>query len=864
MAESLAAGDRDGDQRLLAEALSDVSAALGSTLELDEVLDLILDRAARLVPYSAGTVLLMEGDQLEVVRARGYGDSMLGVRFPLSRITRRIIDTDQPFVVEDTLQSVDWVVTEEGKDIRSAAVVGIHADGQVVGFINLDSNETGSFTLEQAGRLQVFADQAGNAIRNARLYREAEAARRDAKEAAASADIVNKQLELALEELRSTDTIIERWTIDGVIVDMNQYGLDLFGFSAEEVIGKPSTETFMPRPGDDRERLLANPGESVESEIECRRGDGTPIWVAWRNSPKVDDDNNITEILSIGIDITERRERETQLKDALAEMREQRRFTRILADISAELTVQRDVDDLLDFILERISSFVVGASVSVLFINDGMAEVVRTAPGEEALLGTKLAVSETTTFREAVATRRPYLIEDTHAAGSEWVPSEEMAATRSNLTIPIMLGDEVIGFLSLSSGQPKAFPVELFQPLETFSNHVGVAIHNARIFAKSEAAQSAEREERFLAEGLGEVSAALNSTLEFDDLLDLILDRAGNVVPFSTGAILMFSGDQAEVIRGKGFSGSIVGLQLPLAEARNLELVLTTGQPSFINDTHSSPDWITNPQNEHIKSDMTVAIRADGRVVGAIAVDSEHKNAFTIDDLKRLEAFAEQAGNAVRNARLYEESQAARQQSDQLLRAMLPEQIAQELKETGQVRPRRLEDVAVLFADIVGFTAYSDSHDPEEVLGSLAEIMERFDGIAHNHGLEKLKTIGDSFMAAGGLLAPTLNPDLQCVKTGLDMIDACRDLESEWTVRVGVHSGELVAGVLGSEKFLFDVWGDTVNTASRVESSGVPGKVSVSRVSWDRISSVCEGGSRGMVALKGKGDMEIFVVEGLS
>ncbi len=99
-------GDRDAD-RLLVEALADVSAALGSTLELDDVLDLILDRAARVVPYSAGTVLLIEGDQLEVVRARGYDDSTLGVRFPLSPITRRIIDTHQPFVVEDTRQSQD-------------------------------------------------------------------------------------------------------------------------------------------------------------------------------------------------------------------------------------------------------------------------------------------------------------------------------------------------------------------------------------------------------------------------------------------------------------------------------------------------------------------------------------------------------------------------------------------------------------------------------------------------------------------------------------------------------------------------------------------------------------------------------------
>ncbi len=404
----------------LSQAIGEISAALSGTLELDAVLDLILDRAATVVPYPAGTVLLVRDDRVEVMRQRGYDDSMIGVQLPLNTLTRGLIDTSEPVVIHDTRESADWVVTEESKHILSAAVIPIHAAGGVIGFISLDSDEVGSFDLDQARQLQIFADQAGNAIRNATLYREATVARRDAEEAAEAADLAIEQLGFALEELRSTDTIIERWTVDdGVIFDMNQYGLDLFGFSAEEVIGKPSTETFMPRPGDDRERLLANPGESVDSEIECRRSDGTPIWVAWRNSPKVDDDNNITEVVSIGIDITERREKELELNETLAAMREQRRLSKVLGDISTELTVQRDIDDLLDFILLRISRFVAGVSVSVLLISDGVAEVVRTTPGSESLLGTKLTVAETTSLREAAETRRPHLVDDTQASDSE-------------------------------------------------------------------------------------------------------------------------------------------------------------------------------------------------------------------------------------------------------------------------------------------------------------------------------------------------------------------------------------------------------------------------------------------------------------
>lgn len=717
------------DAQVVAEALAEVSAALNSTLELDAVLDLILDRAARVVPYSDGTVLLIEGDDVEVVRARGYDDSMIGVRFATPPFMQRIIDTQEPFVVEDTLKAPDWIVAEGGENIRSAALVGIRADGRVVGFITLDSNETGSFTLEQAGRLQVFADQAGNAIRNARLYREAEQARGEAEA-------------------------------------------------------------------------------------------------------------------------------------ALASMREQRRLTKILSDISAELTVQRDVDDLLDFIIERVSAFVSGASVSVLMIEGEKAEVVRTTRGDEATRGKKLTIAETS-LRQVIETQRPHLIEDTEAAGSEWVKSDDIAWIRSNLTSPIMLGNDVIGFLSLSSGEPDAFPRALFQPLETFSNQVGVAIQNARIFAESQTARSAEQEERLLARVLGEISAALNSTLELDDVLDMILDRLAQVISFTTGTILMFDGGHAEIVRAKGFDSPIVGERMALTEASNLQRVAATGEPSLIRDTRSSPDWISTPQTDHIRSAMTAPIKADGQVVGAISVDSEQVDAFSAEQVKRLVAFADQTGSAVRNARLYQDSQEARNQSDQLLRAILPEQIATELKANGRVRARRHEDVAVLFADIVGFTHYSDTRDPEDVLDALTEIAKMFEEVADDHGLEKLKTIGDSFMAASGLLSPVLNPDLQCVKAGLAMIEACKKLESKWTVRVGIHSGELVAGVLGTEKFLFDVWGDTVNTASRIESNGVPNEVAVSRTSWDRIAHACVGRSRGAVPIKGKGEMEMFVVEGL-
>ena len=429
------------------------------------------------------------------------------------------------------------------------------------------------------------------------------------------------------------------------------------------------------------------------------------------------------------------------------------------------------------------------------------------------------------------------------------------------MTAPITLRGEVIGFLSLSSGEPAAFPSGLFQPLETFSNQVGIAIHNARMFAESESARSAEKEERLLAEALGDVSAALSSTLELVDVLDLILDRVARVVPYVSGTVLLVKGDHAEVMRARGYDDSMVGVRFPLTKL--WRRLIDTGEPVVVEDTRLSTGWSVTEEAKDVRSAAVVGIRADGQVVGFISLDSIETGSFTLDQAHRLQAFADQAGNAIRNARLYQESQTERRETDRLLKAILPDQIAEELRVKGRVRARRHEDVAVLFADIVGFTEYCDTHDPEEVLEALTRITCRFEEISERHGLEKIKTIGDSFMAVAGLLSPMLNPDLQCVKAGLDMVAACHELTPMWSVRLGVHSGELIAGVLGSKKFLFDVWGDTVNTASRVESNGVPDGVSVSRTSWNRISHACRGRSRGMVVVKGKGEMEMFEVEGL-
>ena len=168
----------------------------------------------------------------------------------------------------------------------------------------------------------------------------------------------------------------------------------------------------------------------------------------------------------------------------------------------------------------------------------------------------------------------------------------------------------------------------------------------------------------------------------------------------------------------------------------------------------------------------------------------------------------------------------SQKQADELLHCLLPEAAAEEIRNIGTVIPRRYNDVAVLFCDVVNFTAYCDKHEPEEVVSRLDALFVAFERVAAAHGLEKIKTIGDAFMAAAGLLKSANDPLGSAVLCGLQMAATSIDAQLGWTVRVGVHIGPVVAGIVGQERYQFDIWGDTVNAgapgAGRAREANAP------------------------------------------
>ena len=217
-----------------------------------------------------------------------------------------------------------------------------------------------------------------------------------------------------------------------------------------------------------------------------------------------------------------------------------------------------------------------------------------------------------------------------------------------------------------------------------------------------------------------------------------------------------------------------------------------------------------------------------------------------------------------RLAEEHEKLSQERAKSEALLRNILPSAIAERLKSDPSHIADGFSDVTILFADIVGFTDLSARLSPAEVVAMLNRLFTAFDDLAEKHGLEKIKTIGDAYMVVGGL--PEARPDhaeaVVAMALGMRDVVAAVSKETGYSlkVRIGANTGSVVAGVIGKRKFAYDLWGDAVNTASRMESHGLPGEIQVTEATWARVKDAFELESRGTITVKGKGELPAWLV----
>ncbi|MDZ4368560.1 MAG: adenylate/guanylate cyclase domain-containing protein [Afipia sp.] len=199
--------------------------------------------------------------------------------------------------------------------------------------------------------------------------------------------------------------------------------------------------------------------------------------------------------------------------------------------------------------------------------------------------------------------------------------------------------------------------------------------------------------------------------------------------------------------------------------------------------------------------------------------------------------------------------------SDRLLLNILPPSIADELKATERVQPRFFDSATVIFIDFSGFTRLVETMEPASVIDQLDQHFTKFDDITARHRLEKLKTIGDAYLAVGGVPEPNRSHAIDTALCALEILEHTAKLNRQreklhlpaWQVRIGINTGPVIAGVVGKHKFTYDIWGNTVNIAERVEAAGVPGRISIAESTWQHIQARFETEARGAVEVKHKG-----------
>jgi adenylate cyclase len=367
---------------------------------------------------------------------------------------------------------------------------------------------------------------------------------------------------------------------------------------------------------------------------------------------------------------------------------------------------------------------------------------------------------------------------------------------------------------------------------------------------------------------VNEIATAINRTLDLNQILRVVGKQSKWLLDFQHCSVCLYSTNNCTTLFGPPINVDIAHIPNdgPIKKAFKIK------QPQIIQN--GCPDGILSAY----QSQMIIPLEVENKILGTINFATNKPGAYTQEDLRIGYLLALQLSAAIRNAErfqevnnLYSALETEKQKSDQLLLNVLPIEIAEELKKNGKVEPIYYDCVSVLFTDFKGFTQLSEKMTPRELVDELDYCFSYFDGVVEKYELEKLKTIGDSYMCAAGIPKYSPNHAFNAILAALEIqqfmelrkMQKAQQKIPYWAIRIGIHSGPLLAGVIGHKKFAYDVWGDTVNTASRMESSGIPGNINISQATFELVKDFCECEYRGKISAKNKGELDMYLVRNL-
>lgn len=697
-------------QQAQTEALRRAGAALVGTLALEEVLDRLLEQVSELLANDAVNIMLIEGEFVRVVRARGYErfdcqPYINDFRCRLAEIPLllQLRASGRAVVIADTHTDAEWTQYPETSWLRSYAGMPLHIRGQTIGFLNVDSATPHFFTAADAEWLNAFANQAAIALENARLF-EAEQVERNRLNilytvtqqlaAASTRDQIAQVIAdaLALIGVRDYDLLLldvdgkpwiassipewqglsltqleaytqqvitaglQAWVREqrqvAVVADTHQdpRWLILAGHKARDPVRAVICVPLFDRQGDvmgfldfSHPEPLTFPADAQQLAEEL----GTRVTIALENAALYEE--------------TRRRLLREEQLNALAhilggEMRLETLLERFLPAIAALTGAESATVGLYDAATQhliypyhyRLPASLTGVTLDV---NIGMA-------GRAFREGRTMMVEDYRTYADALPT---------------WV----VGGLRTVLIIPLRVEDTVIGVLELYTlSEPRPFDAEARASAEASARLISVALQRAQLF-------ETERAQRLFAEALATASAVVNSSLELERVLELILEQVARVLPGDTYNMMLLEDGTARIVRQRGYmsadeSGS--GAEaFVVAAVPGLRAMATSGEPWLVSDTRQDPIWETRAGQDWIRAYVGAPIRAGENTLGFLNVNGKTPGQFGPEDAQRLKAFADQVAVALENASLYRQLQDRAQHLETLVQqrtAQLQAQVA--------------------------------------------------------------------------------------------------------------------------------------------------------------------------------------------
>ncbi|MCB1144393.1 MAG: GAF domain-containing protein [Leptospiraceae bacterium] len=456
----------------------------------------------------------------------------------------------------------------------------------------------------------------------------------------------------------------------------------------------------------------------------------------------------------------------------------------------------------------------------------------------------------------------------------------------SFLIVPLILNNEPIGFLDLYNIGKIFISKEQLSQISILGEQLSGIVRGANLLKQVQYEKMQSEIAKSKLEFINEFSRVINSSRHLEEIINHAIIELSDRINADIFLLQLIDSRKHELFTryfsgnlGKEKANELFNLRIDLRkENGSISRILQKKKTLYFPDVRRIPpefisdldrNWLVDLQTN---STLQVPLVVHEKVIGIFQINCYGGlKKLLKGEIEFTEVLCEQLAIAINNSYLYELTEEERLKSEKLLLNILPKDVAEELKEKGTSEPVLFEKVSVMFTDFKGFTQIAETLTPEELIKDLDACFVQFDKISERFNLEKLKTIGDSYMCAGGIPKKNHTHAIDCVLASLeiqDFMNLMKRLKEEkgfpyWELRLGIHTGPLIAGVIGEKKFAYDVWGDTVNTASRMESSGTPGKINISETTYNEVKEFFDCEFRGEVQAKNKGMVKMYYVNGL-